>query len=133
MRKNIKKLAVTGLLSIFISLTALVFRDNLNQFSETAAMLIITIFFILAIIFLSIATNLVGKGDNLILNDLVPGVEYVLIMHVSINGSKSFSLVGKPDSEKFVSIHGDDSLYTLLDGQKFIIPLNDKSKIVKID
>ena len=128
MRKNVKWLALTGVVLLAISIICLVFFETLSKFEEIA-ILFIMISFTLSVIFLSISTNLLGKGDHLLLNDLVHGKEYILIDHMSVSNEKSFSLVGVPNSEKFVTVHGCDDLNALGPKQPFIIVKGEVRKL----
>lgn len=129
MRKNVKRLAIVGLIFISLGVTSVVFTDYLNKFSNTTTITTICVLFALGVIFLSISTNLIGKGDHLILNDLIPGKEYILIDHIKVNEKKTFSLVGTLDSEKYITVYGDDKLYALGPKQSFIIVRNEVRKL----
>lgn len=129
MRKNVNKMAISGLFFLFLSIVFLVFIDNLNKFGNNIGLIVIAALIALSIIFLSISANLIGKGDHLISSDLIPGKEYILIDHVMVNEKKSFSLVGTPNSEKFVTVYYDDKIGALGPKQSFIIVKKEVRKL----
>lgn len=121
MRKNVKRLALTGIIFLAFCIIALVCIDKLNEYANGIGLLIVNALLVSSIILFSIFAYMTGKGDHLLVNDLIPGKEYILIDHISINGSKTFSLVGTPKNEKYVTVHGDDNIFNLGPKQSFII------------
>ncbi len=121
MRRDVKRLAVTGFVFLALGVGCLVFFEKLNEYGANIALITTSVVIIMSIIAFSISTNLIGKGDCLLLDNLLSGTEYVLIEHILVNGMKKFSLVGIPSSEKFVTIHADDRLFELGPGESFIL------------
>ena len=121
MRKNVKKLMIAGFIFLTLSLACLVFINELNNFGNNIGITAGVLSVSFSIIFFSLSAHIFGKGGHILVNDLVPGKEYILIDHISINGSKTFSLIGIPGDEKYLTVHGDDRLYALGPKQPFII------------
>ncbi len=108
MRNNIKSLVIAGIIFLFFGILSVIYTEKILPFGSMIYTIIVVFCFILSMIFLSISASILGKGDYLSLSDLIPGQEYILVEHVSVDGKKIFSLVGKPDSENFVSVQNEE-------------------------
>ncbi|MDA3840006.1 MAG: hypothetical protein PF572_02865 [Patescibacteria group bacterium] len=132
MKKNVKRLAFAGLVLLTLSFVCFAFILELNKFGNNVGLLVIAVLFALSIIFFSISSNLHGKGNYLIFNDLEPGVRHVLVKQISGKDDVKFSLISFPESNTHLTFYDDERLSFLENGDEFIRPLDKKNIICKI-
>lgn len=120
MRKNVKGLVAAGFVFLFFGVLSAVYVERILAFGSMIYVITVVFLFVLSTFFFSISASILGKGDYLSLSDLIPGQEYLLINQVSFDGNKLFSIIGKPGSDKFLSVQNDE-LFKLNPNDSFVI------------